>query len=174
MLGEEAHRVRDRVGSQKERGKEEKKKKEKTQNRMCKPLAVPLPPPQNPRPLPSPPLLSPLPPYILHPLLSCASTPSPLFLNIASLSLLARHADELQRLPGAPQGLHRQLQHPPLPPMDPQPRVAGQRHRLPRQVLRPRRPPQPHQCRPRPPPTRYLPCCSFFFSFHWQIKSIAD
>ncbi|CAL9089202.1 unnamed protein product [Musa acuminata var. zebrina] len=48
-------------------------------------------------------------------------------------------------MPRAAQGVRRELQHPPLSAVDQEPRVAGQCHRLPRQVLWPRRPYEPHQ-----------------------------
>ncbi|RRT37335.1 hypothetical protein B296_00029559 [Ensete ventricosum] len=60
-------------------------------------------------------------------------------------------------MPGAEEGMQRWMHHPPLPAVDQEPRGPGQCHSLPRNVLRPRRPPQPHRRRPATPPPRHFP-----------------
>lgn len=82
--------------------------------------------------------------YIFH-----SQTLPPLgSVSVDSLSLsLFQDANELQWLPSTAQRLHRQLLHPTLPPIDQKSGCPGQRHSLPRQVLRPSWAHQSHYCR---------------------------
>jgi hypothetical protein len=65
--------------------------------------------------------------------------------------------DELQRVPRASQGVQRRVRAAAVPAVDRRRRGAGPRHRLRRQVLRPRRPHVlPHR-RPRAAAPRYIP-----------------